>query len=163
MDLADQLLKLRKVRQEDRELIWEWANDPQVRAASFSSNLIAWQDHVQWFENKLRDLNVRFYMAVDANNLPIGQVRFDIRNNEAIISISIGQQFRHQGYGYQIIQLAAAKIRQDSTIKIVHAHIKSSNLSSIRAFTKAGFRHNKAIEIHDNQSMQLLLELENNQ
>ena len=163
MNLADGLLKLRKVRQEDRQLLWEWANDPQVRAVSFSSDLIAWQEHVQWFDNKLRDPNVRFYIAVDANNLLIGQVRFDIHNNEAIISISIDQQFRHKGYGHQIIRLATAQIRQDLATKIVHAQIKSNNLSSIRTFTKAGFRHNEAVKTHDNQSIHLSLELENNQ
>ncbi len=163
MNLVVQQLNLRKVRKEDCELLWKWANDSQVRAVSFSSDLIVWQDHVQWFDNKLRDPNVRFYIAVDANNLAIGQIRFDIHNNEAIISISIDQQFRHQGYGHQIIQLAAAQIRQDSSIKIVHAYIKSNNLSSIGAFRKAGFRHNEAIKTHDNQSIQLSLELENNQ
>jgi len=163
VEIQGATLKLRKVHKGDRQLLWEWVNEPQVRAVSFSSELIGWEDHVQWFVSKLRDPNSQIYIATDVNDFPIGQVRFDIFDNEAIISISIAQPFRHQGYGHKIIQLAVAQIHQDEGIKIVHAYIKSNNQSSIGAFRKAGFKYKQDIITQENSAIQLSLDIENNQ
>ena len=161
MCIQDQRLRLRKLTENDLQTLWEWANDIQVRAVSFSSDPITWEDHVRWFSTKLSDPNSQLYMATDANDLSIGQVRFDIHNQEATISISIDRQFRHQGYGHKIIQLAVARICLDSGVKIVHAYIKLNNQSSVRAFTKAGFQHIRTVEIQGHQAIQLSLELGN--
>jgi UDP-2,4-diacetamido-2,4,6-trideoxy-beta-L-altropyranose hydrolase len=161
MCIQDQRLRLRKLNENDRQILWEWANDIQVREVSFSSNPIVWEDHVRWFSTKLSDPNSQLYIAIDERDLSIGQVRFDIQNQEATISISIDRQFRHQGYGHKIIQLAVARLWVDQGIKIVHAYIKLNNQSSIRAFLKAGFQHIRVVEIQGHQAIQLSLELGN--
>ncbi len=154
-------VKLRDMCESDRQILWEWANDIQVREVSFSSDPITWDDHVHWFSTKLIDPNSQLYIATDANDLSIGQVRFDMHNQEATISISIDRQFRHQGYGHKIIQLAVARICLDSGVKIVHAYIKLNNQSSVRAFEKAGFQHIRTVGIQGHQAIQLSLELGN--
>lgn len=161
MSRQDQRLRLRKLTENDRQILWEWTNDIQVRAVSFSSDPITWDDHVRWFSTKLSDPNTQLYIATNENDLSIGQVRFDIHNQEATISISIDQQFRHQGYGHKIIQLAIARIWLDSGVQIVHAYIKLNNQSSVRAFVKAGFQHKRTVEIQGHQAIQLSLELGN--
>lgn len=35
--MQTKMLRLRTLQESDGKLLWEWANDPQVRAASFSS------------------------------------------------------------------------------------------------------------------------------
>ncbi|MEA5616583.1 UDP-2,4-diacetamido-2,4,6-trideoxy-beta-L-altropyranose hydrolase [Cronbergia sp. UHCC 0137] len=138
--LKQNLLKLRFASHQDSGLLWEWANDSDVRAVSFSSEPINWEDHVKWFNAKLIDSNCIFYIAIDYNNIPIGQVRYDIRNNQAVISISIASQFRYQGYGSYLIKIAQEKLFKDSNVYQINAYIKPDNQTSIQVFTKVGFQ-----------------------
>jgi len=68
-------LSLRHVRKDDCRLLWEWANDPKVRSASFSENSIPWERHVEWFNSKLNGRNCIFYVAVDNYGMPVGPIR----------------------------------------------------------------------------------------
>ncbi|MEK7218316.1 MAG: UDP-2,4-diacetamido-2,4,6-trideoxy-beta-L-altropyranose hydrolase, partial [Patescibacteria group bacterium] len=47
-------LRLRPATVGDGRTLWEWANDPTVRASAFSSDPIPWEEHMQWFGKKLR-------------------------------------------------------------------------------------------------------------
>ena len=98
MQVKAKTLRLRQVQEKDCRLIWEWANDPDVRVVSFSPEPIPWEQHVRWFQSKINSPKCKFYIAMDGD-IPIGQVRYDIEGNEAVISISIDQRFRGKGYG----------------------------------------------------------------
>jgi UDP-2,4-diacetamido-2,4,6-trideoxy-beta-L-altropyranose hydrolase len=61
-----------------RELLWQWANDPQVRNASFSSGPISWETHVAWFNDKISIPRAEMFIAEDERGIPVGQIRFDL-------------------------------------------------------------------------------------
>jgi UDP-2,4-diacetamido-2,4,6-trideoxy-beta-L-altropyranose hydrolase len=141
MHLQDQPLRLRPVRQEDCKLLWEWANDPEVRAASFSSEPIPWEQHLQWFANKLHDSNCYIFIVFDYEDRAIGQVRFERRDgNEAEISISLDKGKRGSGYGSLFIDKAVKELFRHTSMASVYALIKPNNGISIRAFEKAHFK-----------------------
>jgi UDP-2,4-diacetamido-2,4,6-trideoxy-beta-L-altropyranose hydrolase len=132
---------LRLVKKTDCRLLWEWANDPQVRLSAFSSEQISWQDHLQWFNQKLTNPNCYIFIATDNQEQFIGQVRFDAKNNcEAEIDISICKQKRGLGYGSKVIDLGVRKVFNGTLITVVHALIKIDNKPSIKAFEKANFQ-----------------------
>jgi RimJ/RimL family protein N-acetyltransferase len=135
------MLKLRQASMEDCKLIWKWANDPNVRAVSFSSEAISYEHHVRWFELKLEDASCFFYIAENTNEEPIGQVRYEIDGNKATINISVARQFRGTGYGSHLIRFASKKLFSDSEAEVIHAYVKEGNEVSLRAFKKAGFMH----------------------
>jgi UDP-2,4-diacetamido-2,4,6-trideoxy-beta-L-altropyranose hydrolase len=139
-NMEAKLLKLRLVEEKDSRLLWEWSNDPEVRAASFSTEPIAWEDHIQWFKSKINAHNCIFYIALDINNVPIGQIRYDIERNEAVISISIDRKFRYQGYGTHLINLGCKQIFRDTNLTKIHAYIKPNNQVSIKAFSQSNFQ-----------------------
>lgn len=139
--LEENSIQLRSVREEDCEILWEWTNDPVIRSVSFYSEYIPWTDHVQWFRSKLGDRNCVFYIALNSENVPIGQVRYEISNKEATISLGIAEPFRRRGYGSQIILLGCQKFGQDSLIKKINAYVKPHNLASIKVFLKSGFQN----------------------
>ena len=143
-------LTLRAVQEQDCKLIWEWANDPDVREVSFSSNFIPWDDHVQWFNSKLNDPNCYYYIAVNESEIPIGQVRFDRNENEILISVSVSKEFRSIGYGSLIIKMASKEFFKVNDYQIINAYIKEDNETSKRAFLSAGFE-NKKIIIRDGE------------
>ena len=133
-------LKLRPAGRDDCKLLWEWASDPVVRAASFSSAPISWSNHQDWFARKREDKNCLIFIALNNEDLPIGQVRFDLVNqSEAEIDVSVTPGNRAEGYGSQLIDMSVKELFSITSVQLVHAFIKSDNLSSIGAFTKAGF------------------------
>lgn len=133
------MLKLRQVSEEDCRLIWTWANDPEVRAVSFSSDAILYEDHFTWFESKLNDPSCYFFIAENSNDEPVGQVRYEREGTEATISISLDRKFRGKGYGPSLLRFASQKFFETADVEVIHAYIKEGNEASVGAFKKAGF------------------------
>jgi UDP-2,4-diacetamido-2,4,6-trideoxy-beta-L-altropyranose hydrolase len=154
------MIKLRRATRKDCRLIWQWANDPEVRAESFAPEPILYEDHVNWYETKLNDAGCCIYIADDiAENSdiePVGQIRFDLKAQEAVISISLDRKFRGQGRGARIIELASKTFLAASDAKKIHAYVKKDNTVSLAAFKKAGFSSVKSVLV-DNQAAHHLI------
>jgi UDP-2,4-diacetamido-2,4,6-trideoxy-beta-L-altropyranose hydrolase len=135
-------LRLRAVIAEDCRLKWEWANDPTVRAMSFSSEPISWERHVAWFQTRLRDPHCHFWLATDEAQEPIGQVRFESKEDprSALMSITLDAQHRGKNLGALLIWIASRKLFAETSIQRIEALVKMENTASQRAFVKAGFQ-----------------------
>jgi UDP-2,4-diacetamido-2,4,6-trideoxy-beta-L-altropyranose hydrolase len=155
--LIEQILTFRRVSEDDVRLVWEWANDPVTRAASFSSEPIPWSEHVRWFESKLKNENCLFFLVTTEDGLPLGQVRYDRDGGEAVISVGLGESFRGQGYGSAIIRLGCSKMMATERINLIHAFVKQDNESSRRAFIKAGFEEAGFTNINGQEALHLVV------
>lgn len=155
MQFEQSRLRIRRVRPNDCELLWQWANDPEVRAFAFSSEPIPWESHVQWFTQKLHDPNCHLWIALDRHDVPIGQIRFDVQSNQqAEIDISIDQMHRGLGYGSYLIDQAVRQFFRETAITRVCALIKPHNARSIQAFKQAGFQLAREASINSSTVMQ---------
>jgi len=132
-------LPLREVKKDDVEIYWNWANDETVRKFSLSSERITWDEHKSWFAEKIDDKNSYMFLALSPGLIPIGQIRFDIKNNEAEIDVSIVKKKRGLGIGKAIIKAGIKKFLSLRPEAYLAAHIKSDNRASIEAFMGAGF------------------------
>ena len=133
-------LTLREAVASDARLLFDWVNDPVVRAQSFTQTMIPWEDHQRWFARKLADTRCLLWIALDARGRPVGQVRFDLGDDaSAIISIAIAPECRGQGYGATAIALACEALRARRAALTVIAYIRRDNVASQRAFSRAGF------------------------
>ncbi|GAO30461.1 GNAT family N-acetyltransferase [Geofilum rubicundum] len=131
-------LKFRHANIEDAELLFNWVNDPIVRAASFYNNLISWTDHINWFENKLEDEKTQI-LIFEFEGVPAGQIR--IENKEtAIIGVSIDKNFRGKKLAVEMLRNACTEFWKIEN-KPLFAYIKKENLASIKAFKNAGFSY----------------------
>ncbi len=139
MHLAGERFWLRPARPQDCARVWEWVNDPVSRAASFSSDPIAWDAHVRWFEARLNDPHAVYFIAVSAHDEPVGQIRYAVEARSATLSVSLAPQFRGQGYGSALIRRASTRLLQTADLDEIEAYVKPDNESSLRAFVKAGF------------------------
>jgi UDP-2,4-diacetamido-2,4,6-trideoxy-beta-L-altropyranose hydrolase len=136
-----QLITARRAEPDDCETLWRWANDPEVREASFQSATIPWKEHVEWFKRKLHDPGCLFFVGTDEGGLPVGQVRFDcVREGEFDISISIDPGKRGAGLGASVLTRAMEAMLLQTRRAKMHAYVKPHNQSSIRLFTDAGFQ-----------------------
>jgi UDP-2,4-diacetamido-2,4,6-trideoxy-beta-L-altropyranose hydrolase len=136
--LNEDSLRLRPAVAEDCRRVWEWASDPAVRAVSFTSEAIPWEQHIAWFTRKLTDANARLWIA-EQDTSPVGQVRFDLDGSAATTSVSLDSARRGKNLGALLIWSACQKLFRESGVETIHALIKPDNAASIRAFTKAGF------------------------
>ena len=140
-------LTLRRAATQDCRLIFEWANDPEVRAASFSPQTISWESHMQWYSAKLRDPNFLFYVATNENGAPLGQVRFEMTGSEGVISLSLAPDARGKRLGPALIAQGTEQFFLQSDANLVHAYIRTDNPVSAIAFQKADFTDAGAADI----------------
>jgi len=160
MRLEGGRLRLRPVREEDSKILWEWANDPDVRAVSFSPEPIPWEQHVKWFKSKLNDPRCIFYIAVNSDDVPMGQIRYDTEDNKAVVSISMDRKLRGKGYGSRLIGLASRRLFGVSNVDTINAYVKQGNEASVGSFVKAGFREMGTKMMHGHQAAHLILRRE---
>jgi len=138
--IATTRLKLRRAMADDCRKVWEWANDSLIRSSSFHSDPIPFENHCRWYEDKIKSRNTIFYIADNQNGIPIGQARFDFIENEAVISVSMGSNFRRLGIGHRLIRKASEECLRKRNPKRIIAMIKYDNTASVSAFEKAGFQ-----------------------
>ncbi len=150
-------LVLRPAREEDCRLIWEWANDSDARAASFSSKRVPWDRHIKWFTSKINDTHCLFYVVTDCENRPIGQIRFDIEGDNATVSISLDRQARGKGYASKVIRMGSQKAFDSLGVRCIQAYIKPNNQASLRAFMKAGFKNHGHTRINGHDAVRFVL------
>lgn len=131
---------LRLATVEDCALVYQWANDPQARAASFRPAFISREEHCRWFAERLADPAHVFFLAITADDRPLGQIRFAVDRDEAMISISLAKDFRGAGLGPRLIRHACRLVMDAKSLRKIRALIKEENSSSIQAFSRAGFR-----------------------
>jgi len=134
-------LRLRPAVEGDSRLLWEWANDPEVRAASFSTAPIPWETHVAWFNEKMHESGSRIWIAEDDAGTAFGQIRFDTRTDgDSEIDISIAKAWRGRGLSAEMVREAAALTVNTSFSRRLHAFVKPENTASARAFERSGFK-----------------------
>jgi UDP-2,4-diacetamido-2,4,6-trideoxy-beta-L-altropyranose hydrolase len=133
------LLVLRAAREEDARLLWEWANDPVVRASAFDERPIAWDTHVEWLRRRLADTYARIYIALAPDGAPLGQVRFEGDNDVVEISLSVSREFRGRGWGPALIDAGSRRVFADTAASTICARVKGINKASRSAFHDADF------------------------
>jgi UDP-2,4-diacetamido-2,4,6-trideoxy-beta-L-altropyranose hydrolase len=150
-------LQLQRVEEKDCRQLWEWANDPEVRPVSFATEPIPWERHLQWFNSKLRDPNALLYLVVDGEGIPAGQVRFQISDAKAAVSISLAPPFRGKGYGKLVLAMAIEDLFRITAVKRIDAYVKPNNAPSLRLFTRAGYAKEGIKTIGGQQAVHFVL------
>jgi UDP-2,4-diacetamido-2,4,6-trideoxy-beta-L-altropyranose hydrolase len=153
-------LRLRPVGEGDCEQLWKWVNDPDVRTSAFRSDVISWDEHRQWFSEKLNNPTCFQFIALDDRDVSVGQIRFDVRDGEAQVDVSIDKDKRGLGYGAALIQIGVRELARMVPVKAVHAFIKPENDASRRAFQKAAFRDQGVTDVKGCPSIHLMAEAE---
>jgi UDP-2,4-diacetamido-2,4,6-trideoxy-beta-L-altropyranose hydrolase len=151
-------LRLRRVQAQDCRQLWKWANDPAVRPVSFATEPISWERHLLWFNSKLRDPNAVLYLVVDSEDVPAGQVRYQIDNTTAAVSISLSPQFRGKGYGEIVLKMATEDLFRTTAVARIDAYVKPNNTASLRLFTRAGYARQRTGMISGHQAIHFVLD-----
>lgn len=131
---------LRLATHADARLLWEWANDPVTRQASFSTSSIPWEDHLRWLRAHLASPTSLTLVGVDDAGEPVGQIRFERCATVAEVHVSVAPGRRGQGYGATLVRVGAARaFARWGEVREVVGLVKVDNTLSARAFRAAGF------------------------
>lgn len=158
-ELKDSSFKsyFRKAEIEDAKLVFKLSNDPVVRKNSINQTIISWEDHLNWFSSHIKDANYFFHLHFTNQNVFVGQVRFGIECEHAVVSISIVEEFRGKGLSTKIlIDSCSSLFSNYSNVSFIKAYIKPENISSIKGFLNAGFAF-KTVEIFGGESYNLYI------
>lgn len=140
-------ISLRPATPADEALLLHWANDPQVRTNSFSSEPIAPSDHHIWFHKSLVNPNRLLLIARASDGCSIGQIRFDLQPSiresdvsEAMVGLSLDRCARGHGLAVELVRLGLEAMVKSwgSAIEAV-AEVLPSNTASNACFARAGF------------------------
>lgn len=132
-------LALRPAQAADCEHVFEWANDPTTRAASFQSARIDHEEHVRWFAASLKNPRRHLLMAELGGEL-VGLVRFDALDDATLeVGINLAPAARGRRLATPLLQ-AGAGFAAGLGANTIVAHIRPSNTASQRAFRRAGYR-----------------------
>jgi UDP-2,4-diacetamido-2,4,6-trideoxy-beta-L-altropyranose hydrolase len=151
-------VRLRPVTQGDCQLLWEWSNDSTVRAYSFESEPITFAEHRRWLGRKIADPQCRFFIALNEYSVAIGQVRYDLEEDRAIVSVSVDERLRGQNYGKEIIRASGEAVFAETDVSLISAFIKPENEVSIRVFGKCGYRMAGSVTIHGQPALRFIRE-----
>lgn len=138
VELMDKL-RLRIATQEDVDLIYEWANDDDVRRNSFNTQKIEYADHCKWYANKLESDDTFIYVMMKDEE-PVGQGRLELEDNKATISYFVDGKYRGMGYGKQLLKLLEKVVREEyPDIRELVGRVKHMNIPSKKAFIACGY------------------------
>lgn len=139
---------LRRASKEDCDLIFDWANDPVVRAAAFHTEPIPYKSHIVWYHNLLNNPNVVPYIFCEKETKkPVAQIRFAIEEGKALISYSVSSEYRGCGIGTKMIQMAQEKLlKERPEVTTFVAQVKYENPASARIFEKCGYVEEELLE-----------------
>jgi len=132
-------LRLRLARPDDARRLFDWANDPATRAASFDRAPIPWPVHVAWLAGVLADPDRRLWIAEEAGVL-VGQLRVDrTPGGLGTVSIGLAPAARGRGLGPAVLRMGVAAAVRELGIGRVRAVVMAANRPSRRLFEGAGF------------------------
>ena len=158
--LRDREMTLRPLRETDCELLFSWTNDPAVRSASFHSEPVAWEGHQRWFSQKLQDAQSLIYIAEKPSGEAVGQVRFHLDGDKAVVSIVAAPEFRGAGWGKELISFSIRELVRQHPVCRVDAFVKPVNLPSVRLFESAGFRREGSAQVAGQPALLFTWEVE---
>lgn len=137
---SDIKLKARLAKIEDKDLVFNWANDPLVRKNALDKKKISKLKHSRWFSSRIFNLSkFNIFIVETIDELPVGQVRFEKKRNQWIVSYSIANYARGKGLGTKLLKTAIRVFGRNGQFKII-GYVKKNNFKSCKIFEKLGFK-----------------------
>jgi spore coat polysaccharide biosynthesis protein SpsF len=135
------MLTFRFAGEEDVDLVFKWANEKTARENSYNPDAIAYEDHVRWFNKKIHSADGSFYIFINEQKAPVGQVRIEKteHDKESIVSILIDESHRGKGYSIEMLQQASDDFLNRNNQYHILAYVFKRNEISYRSFIRAGY------------------------
>lgn len=139
------LIILRRASLEDCDPIYEWRNAQETRRYIFNAEPIPLEAHRDWYLKTLENPN-RILLIGEIDNKPVGVLRYDFTDKEALVSVYLVPGGQGQGVGSQLLRCGSQWVRENYPhISFINAEIFRENIASLRAFESAGYKEHHLI------------------
>lgn len=136
-------ISLRAILPEDKKLIFEWRNNPDLYRLGSSGRGVTWEEHNRWFEAVLYNKQT-VLLVINLGGRPIGQVRFDLKEERTYtVSIYLLEEYRSRGIGAKALRQGLEWMNKEDRNRRYIALIKKGNNASQAVFSKTGFEESK--------------------
>jgi len=136
---------IRQASVDDCDSIYEWRNAEETRRYIFNAKPLSLETHREWYFKTLANPN-RVLLIGDVDNNPVGVLRYDFSEHEALISVYLVPGSQGQGVGSHLIRCGTQWVKKNyPLIRVVNAEIFKENIASLRAFEAAGYKEHHAI------------------
>lgn len=126
-------------QEEHLDITYQWAASPVVRAYSFNQNPIVFEEHQHWFLNKIIQPGCIYLLAVWKNDI-VGSLRFDITDNNALISYLVSPPYQGKGMGRVLLAKGLDYLAQHNTsVTTATGYVMPQNTASVKVFERLGF------------------------
>ncbi|KTD69649.1 MULTISPECIES: GNAT family N-acetyltransferase [Legionella] len=135
-------MNIRPAELKDSLDILRWRNDTHTRLMSRNQQVVAVDEHSQWYTRLLSNPN-RMLLIGELVNQSLGMVRFDRLENSSQweISITLAPEFRNRGLSKELLEQAISYFRSKFNNGEIIAEIKEGNQASRKLFTRVGFNY----------------------
>lgn len=104
---------------------------------SFNTSEVAWDDHKRWLKEQLADDRVQLFIGT-AEEVPVGQVRVDLREEAGVLSYSVDPALRGRGFGEALVRKAVCSCIDPPQGGFV-ANVRAENIASRKIFQRLGW------------------------
>jgi UDP-2,4-diacetamido-2,4,6-trideoxy-beta-L-altropyranose hydrolase len=135
-------MKLQRATAKDLLQTYKWATDTNVRRFSFQQHDINLEEHTLWFNRKLHDPNC-FYYLLRIDDRLVGSIRFDLQQEDAMISYLLDPMEQGKGLGVFILKMGIEQFLSENNYASFTQFIGDvlpENKSSIHIFEQLGFK-----------------------
>jgi UDP-2,4-diacetamido-2,4,6-trideoxy-beta-L-altropyranose hydrolase len=129
---------LRPALSTDSKLVLSWRNEPGTIPWMKTKRALNWDEHHPWFEKVIVDPNVLF-LVIEAEEQPVGQLRFDKENGMAKVSINITESWHGRGVASLAFRAGSEYVKREGFAPRIFARVLVANVGSIRAMEAAGY------------------------
>jgi RimJ/RimL family protein N-acetyltransferase len=137
--LAGAVLQIRPATLGDSTLLFEGRNAEAVRRWSLETGVIDRQAHQNWLTASLSN-DQRLLLIAEADDGPVGVLRYDRRGVEAEVSIYLFEDRFGLGWGRALLARGEAFVtRHWPQLTAITAQVLPSNQPSLKVFREAGF------------------------
>lgn len=142
----------------DSDFLLEVANDPEVRAASFSAEPVPVEMHERWFAERLARADALTLVGEDFAGRLFGTARFDAgeREGEYVASVAVSAGFRGRGHGAALVERATSELFARVPEVTAVALVKAGNKASLASFASAGYVDDGDVEVRGHAARRLV-------
>lgn len=124
------------------KIIWEWRNSEHIRLNMMNNKIIAWEEHLAWYERTQKSSN-SIYKVFVMDQCPTGLINFtamDSQSHTCNWGFYVGREGVPKGTGTKMCYLGLKYAFDELCIRKVCAEVIASNQSSQRIHDKLGFQ-----------------------
>lgn len=131
----------------DIDVTYRWVISPKTRRYSFNPNDISYEEHMNWFPDKIDHSDCLYLILENILGTALGSIRVDRKDGEGLISYVVDENYHGRGLGTRLVVLLLEYLEQDNSFDAypLVAYVKKDNAASVRIFEKLGFSREELV------------------